>query len=156
MQIPLNRVVRRAFKEAAAKHGILIEAINGLETIKSVGGESKLQSGWERFVGATAESGNRSRFLSAITVNFAAFTTQLVTVGVVVVGVYRISEGLMTVGALVACTIIAGRAMAPLGPGRRPADPLPPGQDGLRYAQSRHGDADRSGPTRCVISAGRS
>lgn len=115
MQIPLNRVVRRAFKEAAAKHGILIEAINGLETIKSVGGESKLQSGWERFVGATAESGNRSRFLSAITVNFAAFTTQLVTIGVVVVGVYRISEGLMTVGALVACTIIAGRAMAPLG-----------------------------------------
>ena len=115
MQIPLNRVVRRAFKEAAAKHGVLIEAINGLETIKSVGGESKLQSGWERFVGATAESGNRSRFLSAITVNFAAFTTQLVTIGVVVVGVYRISEGLMTVGALVACTIIAGRAMAPLG-----------------------------------------
>jgi ATP-binding cassette subfamily C protein LapB len=115
MQIPLNRVVRRTFKEAAAKHGVLIEAINGLETIKSVGGESKLQSGWERFVGATAESGNRSRFLSAVTVNFAAFATQLVTIGVVVVGVYQISEGLMTVGALVACTIIAGRAMAPLG-----------------------------------------
>ena len=115
MQIPLNRIVRRTFKEAAAKHGVLIEAINGLETIKSVGGEGRLQAGWERFVGATAESANRSRFLSAITVNFAALATQLVTVGVVVVGVYQISEGLMTVGALVACTIIAGRAMAPLG-----------------------------------------
>ncbi len=115
MQIPLNRIVRRTFKEAAAKHGVLIEAINGLETIKSVGGESRLQAGWERFVGATAESANRSRFLSAITVNFAGFATQLVTIGVVIVGVYQISEGLMTVGALVACTIIAGRAMAPLG-----------------------------------------
>jgi ATP-binding cassette, subfamily C, bacterial LapB len=115
MQIPLNRIVRRTFKEAAAKHGVLVEAISGLETIKSVGGESKLQAGWERFVGATAESANHSRFLSAITVNFAAFATQLVTIGVVVVGVYQISEGLMTVGALVACTIIAGRAMAPLG-----------------------------------------
>jgi ATP-binding cassette, subfamily C, bacterial LapB len=115
MQIPLNRIVRRTFKEAAAKHGVLVEAISGLETIKSVGGESKLQAGWERFVGATAESANHSRFLSAITVNFAAFATQLVTIGVVVIGVYQISEGLMTVGALVACTIIAGRAMAPLG-----------------------------------------
>jgi len=115
MQIPLNRIVRRTFKEAAAKHGVLIEAINGLETIKSIGGESKLQSGWERYVSATAESGNRSRFLSAITVNVAALATQLVTIGVVVVGVYQIGEGLMTVGALVACTIIAGRAMAPLG-----------------------------------------
>ena len=115
MQIPLNRIVRRTFKEAAAKHGVLIEAINGLETIKSVGGEGRLQAGWERFVGATAESANRSRFLSAITVNFAALATQLVTVGVVVVGVYQIGDGLMTVGALVACTIIAGRAMAPLG-----------------------------------------
>ncbi len=35
MQIPLNRIVRRTFKEAAAKHGVLVEAINGLETIKT-------------------------------------------------------------------------------------------------------------------------
>lgn len=115
MQIPLNRVVRRTFKESAAKHGVLVESINGLETIKSIGAESRLQRGWERYVAATAESANRSRFLSAITVNVAGLAANLVTVGVVVVGVYRIGEGLMTVGALVACTIIAGRAMAPLG-----------------------------------------
>ncbi|MEZ5863137.1 MAG: type I secretion system permease/ATPase [Geminicoccaceae bacterium] len=115
MQIPLNRVVRRTFKESAAKHGVLVEAINGLETIKSIGAESRLQRGWERYVAATAESANRSRFLSAVTVNFAGLAANLVTVGVVVVGVYRIGEGFMTVGALVACTIIAGRAMAPLG-----------------------------------------
>jgi ATP-binding cassette subfamily C protein LapB len=115
MQIPLNRVVRRTFKESAAKHGVLVEAINGLETIKSIGAESRLQRGWERYVAATAESANRSRFLSAVTVNVAGLAANLVTVGVVVVGVYRIGEGLMTVGALVACTIIAGRAMAPLG-----------------------------------------
>ncbi len=115
MQIPLNRVVRRTFKESAAKHGVLVEAINGLETIKSIGAESRLQRGWERYVAATAESANRSRFLSAVTVNVAGLAANLVTVAVVVVGVYRIGEGLMTVGALVACTIISGRAMAPLG-----------------------------------------
>ncbi|HET6467368.1 MAG TPA: type I secretion system permease/ATPase [Geminicoccaceae bacterium] len=115
LQIPLNRVVRRTFKEAAQKHGVLVETISGLETIKSVGAEGRMQRAWERFVAATAASANRSRLLSSITVNLAATATNLVTVGVVIVGVYRIGDGLMTVGALIACSIIAGRAMAPLG-----------------------------------------
>lgn len=115
VQIPLNRIVRRTFKESAQKHGVLVEAINGLETIKSVGGEGRMQRLWEGFVAATAHSANQSRLYSSITVYFAALAANLVTVGVVIAGVYRIGEGLMTTGALVACTIIAGRAMAPLG-----------------------------------------
>ena len=115
LQMPLNKVVRQTVREQAQKHGVLVEAINGLETIKSVGAEGRIQRGWEGFVAATAKTGNSARLLSSIMVNFAALATNLVTVGVVVVGVYQISEGLMTVGALVAATIISGRAMAPLG-----------------------------------------
>lgn len=115
LQIPLNNVVRRAFKEASLKHGVLVEAINGLETIKSVGAEGRMQRAWESFVGATAESANRSRLLSAVTVNFAGLVSNLVYVGVIVVGVYEIAAGRMTTGALIACSILAGRAMAPLG-----------------------------------------
>ena len=115
LQVPLNRVVRRTFKEAAQKHGILVESINGLETIKAVGAEGRTQRSWEQFVQATAASAMRARFLSSFGVNFSAMAQNLVTVGVVIFGVYRIGEGLMTVGALVACTIITGRAMAPLG-----------------------------------------
>jgi ATP-binding cassette subfamily C protein LapB len=115
LQIPLNTVVRRTFREAAQKHGVLVETINGLETIKSMAAEGRMQRAWERFVGAAAASANRSRLLSSITVNLAATATNLVTVGVVIVGVYRIADGLMSVGALIACSIISGRAMAPLG-----------------------------------------
>ncbi len=115
VQIPLNRVIRQTFREAALKHGILVETIAGLETIKSLGAEGRMQRAWERFVSATAHSANRARLYSAIAVNFTALMANLVTVGVVVVGVYRIAAGEMTVGALVACTIIAGRTMAPLG-----------------------------------------
>jgi ATP-binding cassette subfamily C protein LapB len=56
----------------------------------------------------------RARFLASLGVNFSLLAQNLVTVGVVVYGVYRIADGDMTVGALVACTIITGRAMAPL------------------------------------------
>ena len=115
LQLPLNKIVKRTVREAAQKHGVLVEVINGLETIKSIGAEGRMQRAWEGFVAATSRSGNQARLLSSITVNFAALSANLVTVGVVVVGVYQISEGLMTVGALVAATIISGRAMAPLG-----------------------------------------
>jgi ATP-binding cassette, subfamily C, bacterial LapB len=114
LQVPLNRVVRRTFKETAQKHGVLVESISGLETIKSIGAEGRMQRNWEQFVTSTARSGMRARFLSAFGVNFSALAQNLVTVGVVIFGVYRIGEGLLTVGALVACTIITGRAMAPL------------------------------------------
>ncbi|HEX6113396.1 MAG TPA: type I secretion system permease/ATPase [Geminicoccaceae bacterium] len=114
IQAPLNRVVRRTFQEAAQKHGVLVESIGGLETIKSIGAEGRMQRHWEQFVGATARSGTRARLLSGLVVNVALLAQNLVTVGVVIFGVYRIAEGLMTVGALVACTIITSRAMAPL------------------------------------------
>jgi ATP-binding cassette, subfamily C, bacterial LapB len=114
LQVPLNRIVRRTFQEAAQKHGVLVESINGLETIKSIGAEGRMQRNWEQFVGATAASGMRARLLAGLGVNVALLAQNLAYVGVVIFGVYRIADGLMTVGALVACTIITGRAMAPL------------------------------------------
>jgi ATP-binding cassette, subfamily C, bacterial LapB len=114
LQLPLNKVVRRTFRDTAQKHGVLVETINGLETIKSVGAEGRTQRSWEQFVSAIAGSAMRARFLAALGVNFSALAQNLVAVGVVIYGVYRIGDGDMTVGALVACTIITGRAMAPL------------------------------------------
>jgi ATP-binding cassette subfamily C protein LapB len=114
LQLPLNRVVRRSFKDAAQKHGLLVESLNGLETIKAAGAEGRTQHDWERYVGATAGSAMHARFLASLGINVSALAQNLVTVGVVVFGVYRIADGDMTVGALVAATIITGRAMAPL------------------------------------------
>ncbi|WP_159715928.1 type I secretion system permease/ATPase [Geminicoccus flavidas] len=115
IQLPLDRIVKETFRETAMKHGLLVEAINGLETIKSVAAEGRMQRSWERLVAATAKTANKARFLSSLTVNFASTAANLVYVGMVVMGVYKIAEGELTVGALIACTIIGSRAMAPLG-----------------------------------------
>jgi ATP-binding cassette subfamily C protein LapB len=114
LQMPLNTAVRQTFRESSQKHALLVEAIGGMETVKSTRAEGRLQRNWERFVGLTAKSSMRSRLLAAIGVNFTLLASNLVTVGVVILGVYQISQGLMTVGALVASTILSGRAMAPL------------------------------------------
>ncbi len=115
LQIPLRRTTQATFREAARKHGLLVESINGMETIRAVGAEGRSQRLWEDAVDATAASTTKARFYATFGVNVAAFAQNLTTVGVVIYGVHRIGEGLLTVGALVACTIITGRAMAPLG-----------------------------------------
>jgi len=115
IQIPLNSVIKRNLRESAAKHAILIEAIGGMETIKSARGESRMQRRYEAFVGKSAETAMWSRTLSGIAVNFSLFAQNFVTVGVVVFGVYLIMNGQLTVGGLVACSMLAGRAIAPLG-----------------------------------------
>ena len=114
LQLPLERAARMNLRDAARKHGVLVEAINGLETIKSVGAASRAQSAWELQVAASARSAGSSRFWSAFATHFTSLTANLVTVGVIVVGVHQIGAGQLTMGALIACSILAGRAMAPL------------------------------------------
>jgi ATP-binding cassette subfamily C protein LapB len=64
--------------------------------------------------GISAQSSNEARKYSSRAVSFATFTTQLVTVGMVIWGVYRIGDGNMSMGALIGCNILVGRIMAPL------------------------------------------
>ena len=114
LQWPLGRVVKRTYKESSQKHAILVESLTGLETIRTVGAEGVVQGRWEQVVGLTAQSGLISRFISSLALNFSVFVQQMAVVGLVVHGVYLIQAGEMTVGALVACTILTGRALAPL------------------------------------------
>ncbi len=96
------------------KNALLVELVNGLETLKSCQAESRMQKLWEAVSGQSAESSSQSRKYNQIAVASSVFVTQLVTVAMIVWGVYRIADGLMSMGALIACNILVGRTMAPL------------------------------------------
>jgi len=113
-QIPLSQVMQRHLNESSAKHGILVEAIEGVETLKTLSAEGIMQRRWENYTALTAQSAMRSRFISALVINFSILVQQAVTILMVIWGAYRIAEGVLTVGGLVACTILSGRALAPL------------------------------------------
>ncbi len=115
LQFPLRSVIEKTQRESNQKHALLVETIDGLETIKASAAEGKVQRSWERFVGLTAESSGKARFLSGLATTFAQVSIQMSTVAVVVFGVYMIAEGDITMGALIAATILTGRALAPLG-----------------------------------------
>ena len=111
----LKEAVEKTFASNAQKNSTLIESLTAMETVKTQRATSSLQLRWEQAVGYISKWGLRSRMLSASVVNFASFMQQLTSVGIVVFGVYLISEKELTMGALVACVILSGRAIAPMG-----------------------------------------
>jgi len=113
-QKPLNEWVRRTFREAAQKHALLVEAISGLETIKSFGAEGRMQRNWERFVAQSANSSKTLKFFAALAVNFSGLIQQVAYILMIILGVYLISSGELTTGGLIACSILSSRALAPL------------------------------------------
>ena len=114
LQGPLGRLVALSSREAAQRHGLLVESISGLETIKSLSAEGRMQRNWERFVGAAAKSGTRVRAITFFGLHFTTLVNHFTVIGVVIYGVYRITAGEMSMGALIAAMILTGRAMAPL------------------------------------------
>ena len=103
-----------SYKQNMQKNALLVEIVSGLETLKSCMAESRMQKLWESVVGLSAKSNSDSRKYNNLAVTISMLVTQIVTVAMVVWGVYRISEGLMTMGALIGCNILVGRTMAPL------------------------------------------
>ena len=114
IQLPLRERVRRIYRATEAKQAILIETLGAIEAVKTLGAASHLQRKWEGAVGYAASEGLISRLLSAFAVNFSVWVQMSVAVGVLAVGVYLVGDAQITTGALIACTIIASRALAPL------------------------------------------
>ncbi|MEW4983521.1 MAG: type I secretion system permease/ATPase [Cycloclasticus sp.] len=115
VQKPLKNTINELFKYSAQKNATLIESLNNLDSIKSAGAEGQIQGKWEQNIGQISRLSLKSRFYSSIATNLTAFLTQMASISVVVFGVYKISEGELTMGALIACTILTGRALAPIG-----------------------------------------
>lgn len=114
MQRPLDRAMKRLQAESAARHGVLVESLSGLETVRATGAEARMQTAWERSVAATARSGEDVHFWASLTLTSANAAQQLTSLLLVIIGVFLILDGKLTVGALVAANMLAGRVLAPI------------------------------------------
>ncbi|MCT4712779.1 type I secretion system permease/ATPase [Enterobacteriaceae bacterium H11S18] len=115
IQWPLAKTMKENLRESSLKQGVLIESIEGLETLKAVGGESHMQRRWENFSALSAHTSMKSKRLASLATGAFAFFQQVQTVMIVVSGVYLISDGKLTQGALIGTVMLASRATAPLG-----------------------------------------
>lgn len=114
MQKTLQKVIKQSMQESAMKNALLFETISGLETVKAQAAEGHIQRRWEELTDKSSRTSIKSRRISAFALNFAMFVQQLTSVVVVIVGVYMITAGWISMGALIASVIMTGRALAPL------------------------------------------
>jgi len=115
LQHKMHELSETTYRAGALRNATLIESLTALETIKTQGAEGVMQNKWEKSVAFVARVNNQMRFLSAAATNGAMEVQQLVNVMVVIAGVYLISEGMLSMGGLIACTMLSSRAVAPLG-----------------------------------------
>ena len=130
IQHRMHEMAETTYRASAQRNASLIESLTALETIKTQGAEGVIQNKWESTTAFLARTSAQLRLLSATATNGAATITQVVNVLLIIAGVYLIQERWLTMGGLIAITMLGSRAIAPLaqavGLVQRPHHPSAP------------------------------
>lgn len=113
-QPTLDRLSAQMMSQTMHKQAVLVEAIGGLEMVKAAGAGNMLKRRWHDAVGGQARSSLSQRLVANISMTVAGSGQQIAYAGVVIAGATMIGANLLTTGGLLACSILAGRAVAPL------------------------------------------
>ncbi len=112
-----SQILRQAHDAAAMSHlktGLLVEAIEGIETIQAGSGGSKWLARWVSINGKTIKNDLNARHLTEGMAHWSAAMEHISYVLLVAAGAIAVMDGTMTLGALVACAMVGGRALAPV------------------------------------------
>lgn len=100
---------------ANQKWGLLVQTVEGIETIKASGAQWQHQNRWNRLAQEALDDDLKIRRLSEVSGYLTAMMNQLSYVALIAAGAwYAISDGTITSGTLVACSILSGRVLAPV------------------------------------------
>jgi ATP-binding cassette subfamily C protein LapB len=111
---PVDESITHSYGASTVKNGLLIETLNGLETVKSNRMEGLNQRKWEQNVGEMSYWSNRSRLFSTLGTSASGFIQQMTTVALLIVGVYEIANHELSMGGLIAASMLTGRVIAPM------------------------------------------
>ncbi|MCG3878709.1 type I secretion system permease/ATPase [Psychrobacter sp. Ps6] len=96
------------------KTGLLVEAVEGVETIKAGAGSWKFLSRWLDVMDVTIKNDLDMKHANDNLTYFTQMLQQVSYVGIVIVGSFVVMQGDMTMGGLIACSILGGRVLAPV------------------------------------------
>lgn len=107
-------LTKEQIEESNYKNGLLIEAIDGVESLKASGAEWKMQSKWSALTNLIGRKELRLRLISSFSSQTTQTIHQIAYLSVVGFGAYSVAEGSLTMGGLIACTILTSRALQPI------------------------------------------
>ena len=118
VQRPLSRYINESMKESSQRQGLAVEALEGIETLKTNNATRWAQQRWDAYTAKTSASSIKVKDTANFMINFSVAMQQLNTVFLVLFGTYLIhnenTAERITMGALIAAVILSGRALSPL------------------------------------------
>jgi ATP-binding cassette subfamily C protein LapB len=114
VQPKLKVAIEESNKFSGLKHGHLVESLSSLESIKANGAEGLVQRTWQQMVGHTSKWQLKTKMITNSVSNVSSFVVQMTVIAVIVLGVYRASEGIISMGAIIAAVMLSSRAVGPM------------------------------------------
>src|SRR5690606_22513677 len=114
-QTRMRRLVAETFQATAQRNASLIESLSGLETVKTLNAQSEMQRRWEASTEFLARMNARIKRISTVTVSFVQTAQQLTTISVVIIGVYLVQQAEISMGGIIAASMISGRCLGAFG-----------------------------------------
>lgn len=115
LQPLIKRLSRDNLQEGQNKQAVMVELIAAIKTLKTVRGVNALRRRWMELVSVQSVLNHKTKYASQLMQTFTQSGQQFSQIAIIVYGVYLISSGDITMGQLIACVILSGRALAPLG-----------------------------------------
>jgi ATP-binding cassette subfamily C protein LapB len=115
IQGALRRSTMHHMQQTADLHGVLVEAVDGMEDVKAAGAQGRFLRHYEQATAAYSVSLLRSRMITSWVTNLSMISQQAITLVMLVWGVFLIEDKVISAGALIGSVMFATRAIAPLG-----------------------------------------
>lgn len=114
VQKKLAKLAQEGMRESSIRNAILVEAVQGIEDIKLLRAESRFQNQWNHMNEVSADISMQQRKIVGVLTAWTQKIQGLTYAIVVLVGCFAVMAGEMTTGALVACSILSSRMLAPI------------------------------------------
>lgn len=114
IQEPLKNSVEKTLRSSQQKNATLIESLSGMEALKIAQAESDIQYRWEKAVSHIATWSIKTKLISASATSFSAYVQQMANIAMVILGVYLIAAGELSMGGLIASVMLTGRCLGPM------------------------------------------
>jgi len=114
VQPKLRHAIEESNKFSGLRHGHLVESLSTIESIKANGAEGVVQNAWQQMLGHTSNWQLKTKVITNSVANVSSSIVQMTVVAVIVLGVYRVSDGLISMGGIIAAVMLSSRAVGPM------------------------------------------
>lgn len=111
---PIHKLTQGQNDQSNQKNGLLIEAIDGAEALKAAGAEWKMRYFWNHLTHELADKELKIRLMTNLSAQLTQTVHQFCYIAMVAFGAYQVVEGHLTMGGMIACSIISSRALQPI------------------------------------------